>query len=516
MEKNKITLVFVLGITLFLSLYLGVGAATAQQEALYLTAIGLAVGGVIAAGKKIWIVIPLVSISSLYFRWIPGNFTITEVGMLATLSGGSLLVTTRRIRLRFNFGFEHFIAALLILMVALTWVRNPVGIALFGGSTLGGRGYFTFAISVLVCLFISGLQVPRAELYLARKAAVVGGLFSMTAQFVGQVPGLSLPMTILFGTSYGGETGQGAADGEVRDEKAADRNIAGATMATVLSRILIGFTSPLKALVRVGWLIVLALSFIGALWAGFRSRLFQICLHYAFAVFYWSGVRGVVISLFIGILGLAALASVNSIVPLPPNVQRTLTFLPGTWEERYKRDAEGSNDWRLEMWEAALFTDYWIDNKYIGDGLGFTLEELDLQRAVANKQIAVRGIGKLSPQQVSFMTNGDYHSGPVSFIRVVGWIGLFIFTIGCFSLAWKAHRLIKSRWRTDDFGLVCFFCIPMVAHPFYFLFIIGDFRKDSVIFLLNLAILTLIRNNLGWSDEEEDEVDTPVGGEVAR
>ncbi|MDB4804667.1 hypothetical protein OAG96_02220, partial [Akkermansiaceae bacterium] len=90
MEKNKITLVFVLGITLFLSLYLGVGAATAQQEALYLTAIGLAVGGVIAAGKKIWIVIPLVSISSLYFRWIPGNFTITEVGMLATLSGGSL------------------------------------------------------------------------------------------------------------------------------------------------------------------------------------------------------------------------------------------------------------------------------------------------------------------------------------------------------------------------------------------------------------------------------------------
>ncbi|MDC1448344.1 hypothetical protein N8218_01685, partial [bacterium] len=345
MEKNKITLVFVLGITLFLSLYLGVGAATAQQEALYLTAIGLAVGGVIAAGKKIWIVIPLVSISSLYFRWIPGNFTITEVGMLATLSGGSLLVTTRRIRLRFNFGFEHFIAGLLVLMVAVAWLRNPVGIALFGGDTLGGRGYFTFAISVLVCLFISGLQVPRAELYLARKAAVVGGLFSMTAQFVGQVPGLSLPMTILFGTSYGGETGQGAADGEVRDEKAADRNIAGATMATVLSRILIGFTSPLKALVRVGWLIVLALSFIGALWAGFRSRLFQICLHYAFAVFYWSGVRGVVISLFIGILGLAALASVNSIVPLPPNVQRTLTFLPGTWEERYKRDAEGSNDW---------------------------------------------------------------------------------------------------------------------------------------------------------------------------
>ena len=80
-----------------------------------------------------------------------------------------------------------------------------------------------------------------------------------------------------------------------------------------------------------------------------------------------------------GMCVIPLLAAINLLAPLPPNVQRALTFLPGTWEQRYKDDAEGSTEWRVEVWKVALFTERWIKNKWLGDGLGFSAAELATQ-----------------------------------------------------------------------------------------------------------------------------------------
>jgi hypothetical protein len=195
-----------------------------------------------------------------------------------------------------------------------------------------------------------------------------------------------------------------------------------------------------------------------------------------------------------GMVGIALLAAINLLAPLPPNVQRTLTFLPGTWEQRYKDDAEGSTEWRMEVWKEVLLTDRWIQNKWIGDGLGFSAAEFAAQR---NQRKGARaGISGFEAHRESVLASGDYHSGPVSSVRVVGYIGLFIFLLAQIRLAVHAHRQIIRCRGTEWLPVALFIGIPIVWSPLFFTLIFGDFKISASVFLLSLGMIRLLENNL--------------------
>jgi hypothetical protein len=212
---------------------------------------------------------------------------------------------------------------------------------------------------------------------------------------------------------------------------------------------------------------------------------------------YRSGFGGVALSLFGGIGGLALLAVVNTMNPLPPNIQRSLTFLPGTWEQRYKDDAAGSTEWRIEIWREVLLTDRWIQNKWLGDGIGFSAAELSSQ--MATRKGVRTGISGFDAFRENILSSGDYHSGPVSTIRVIGYIGLLFFLLAQIRLAVHAHRQILRCRGTEWLPLALFVGIPIVWGPVFFIFIFGDFKTGAASFLLALSMIRLLENNLPLS-----------------
>jgi hypothetical protein len=242
------------------------------------------------------------------------------------------------------------------------------------------------------------------------------------------------------------------------------------------------------------WTFLILTAVIAAGLSGFRNSIITVGMTFLLGIAYRSGFGGVAISIFGGFGGLALLAVVNTMHPLPPNLQRSLTFLPGTWEQRYKDDAEGSSEWRFEVWREVLLTDRWIHHKLLGDGLGFSAAELAAQMN-SRKGNSV-GISGFDAHRETILSNGDYHSGPVSTIRVIGYIGLIFFLLAQIRLAVHAHRQILRCRGTEWYPLALFIGIPLIYGPLYFVFIFGDFKSNAAAFLLAAGMIRLLENNL--------------------
>jgi hypothetical protein len=203
------------------------------------------------------------------------------------------------------------------------------------------------------------------------------------------------------------------------------------------------------------------------------------------------------ISLFSLFAGISFLAFINLAAPLPLNVQRSLSFLPGTWDESVVQDANDSTDWRVEMWKEALLTDIWIQNKLLGDGLGMTRQEFNYIQSFEDKVIGgAVGSGKLTLQQEFMMASGSYHSGPVSTIRATGYLGLIILVLAQIRLGVHAHRQILRARGTEWFPLALFIGIPRIWAPFFFVFVFGDYGPALAELLMGIAMIRILENNL--------------------
>jgi len=501
MNQVNIKVIVTVGITILLGLYLGVGAASSQQEVLKVTGAVALIAIIIGLGRRVWLLVPLTMLTSLSFRWMPGQWRAADLAYLVTIFGCTLLFLSRNLEFKVRLRLIHFFAILVIITVVQAYLRNPVGLAVFGSSSVGGRAYFTFGIAMMMCLIFSFLRVPALELFTMRKFAFVGGIFSVVAQWLSYIPGLALPMTLILGT---GNMDFGEGGTEAENPGSAGRNIAGVETGKVFSRLTIAFTSPLKGLFLNRWTFIVGFALVGSLISGFRSEVGGVILILAIGVFYWQGIRAVILAAMLGVVGLLSLAVVNLLIPFPPEVQRGLSFLPGTWDERFVYEGANSTDWRVEIWEEALTSDKWIKNKLIGDGLGFSAEELQLQEAIAKGKYQTKGYGGLTPHQVSLLINGDYHSGPVSFVRAVGYIGLTIFGIGLLAVVASSHRLLKSLKGSPYFGVAALVCVPAVAHPFIFFFVFGTFSTDISIFFLNIGLICFLRNNIDFENLYHD------------
>jgi hypothetical protein len=182
---------------------------------------------------------------------------------------------------------------------------------------------------------------------------------------------------------------------------------------------------------------------------------------------------------------------VNLVYPLPPNVQRSLTFLPGTWEQRYIDDAEGSTDWRVEIWIEVLTTDRWIKNKVFGDGLGFSKANLEYVKGLSKMQGT--GVSGFDMHRETILANGDYHSGPVSTIRVIGYAGLLFLLVFQIRLMVHTHRQILRCRGTEWYPLALLIGIPIMWQPVFFHVFFGDFRGEAAGILISCAMIRIFQ-----------------------
>ncbi|MEO5713807.1 MAG: hypothetical protein ABIT37_10005 [Luteolibacter sp.] len=490
-ESNSITKIIILVVGLVLAVVLGSMLVTDQADALLWVAGASVLTVCISLGRRIWLLIPFMAALSIQLR-LPGQPSTLLLAQILALSFCTLLFLMRKLPFRLAFTELEFWAFVLTAFVVQVYIRNPVGVNIFGGDSVGGKPYAIYGITLATGLLLSGLRVPAGELKWYLRLSILGSLLNLFISVAG-----TLVPSIAYFTGAGFEDNRNGGDadmGKVVDSGAATRvgflTEYGGNAALWIS----SFISPVKALVRPLWLLLVLSAVVAAMLGGFRNGVIGVGVTFLLGIAYRSGFPALMMSIIGATGGLALLAVVNVIHPLPPNIQRSLTFLPGTWEERYKVDADGSTEWRIEIWKEALLTERWIKNKWIGDGLGFSAAELAAQ--LNDRKGARAGISGFEGHRESVLANGDYHSGPVSTIRVIGYVGLFFFLLAQIRMGVHAHRQIIRCRGTEWYPLALFIGIPLISGPLFFVFVFGDFKSNAAAFLLSAGICRLLQNNL--------------------
>jgi hypothetical protein len=478
-QSNSIRNGIVILIAFVVAIWLGITIVTEQTETILKIAAAALLITCIFLGRKIWLL--FIFFSALGIPIIRGIGT-GEIGQMALIGFCTLMFLMRRLHMHMKFDELDFWRLVMVIVIAQVYFRHPVGLNVFGAGAVGARPYFDAALGIFTGFILSKLVVPPNELRWAMNLTIVGGI-------------LSIPGGILRGAGAVSQGGMQQAEGF--EGEGAGRAATLRRPALLIAQVISSRLSPLKACFHPIWAPLILLSLAFAALSGYRNVVANVGLIYLAGIAYRGGFLSVFVSLTMGALAIGMLALVNLAYPLPANLQRALSPFPGTWDERYVQGAEHSTEWRVDMWEEALFTDYWIENKILGDGLGFTRRELLMMRDLEAKGGALdnRGSG-MTRQQEAMMVTGNYHSGPVQTVRAVGYVGLFFLLIAMTRLAVHAHRLIMRCKGTEWHVLSLFFGIPMVIYPIFFVFIFGEFGVGVKFFVVSSGLLSLIHYNL--------------------
>ncbi len=483
-----------IGILLF-AVWLGVSIVTDQIETLMYVAAGGTLITCALLGRKIWLILPLMGAL---------NFTLMISGTPDTLLLAQCLFVgfcvmqffIRRLPFKIRITELEIWMLLVAICVGQVYLRNPVGLNIFGGSSVGARPYAVFGITFITCVILSCLRVGITDIRWVFRLSVIGGLLNFAMSTLGHfVPRIG----VWYGAAAVNTSAADLPGMSSYNLNQADRIGFLGQASNNIALWISCLKSPIRACFHPLWAPLVLLSFAFAALSGFRNEIATVGLTYLVGIAYRGGFHSVVIATMTLVFGIALLAFVNLAAPLPSNVQRSLSFLPGTWEETHVEDAEGSTEWRVVMWEEALLTDHWIQNKILGDGLGMTREELNYISSFGDNQTKAQSIsrsGKLSLQQEFMMASNNYHSGPVSTIRTIGYFGLCVLILAQIRLAIHAHRLIKRAKNTEWFPLTLLIGIPLIIFPFFWVFIYGSFAGGIETFLGGAAMIRLLQNNL--------------------
>ncbi len=486
MDISKLIKIGVIGLmVLVLSFYLGLGAATEQKATVVKVILIIGALACIASGTRIWLIIPLAEHTSVM---IIRGFSFFELSQITFVVMCLLMFLMRRLPIKARWGELDFWIGITLFCLLQTYMRAPIGLNMFGAEVMGGRPYLLIAITFGTYLFLGNFRINAKELKWAMWLNVLGVFASMPLNKLrwgsfsgGGEVGSGNDYTTLSTYNYGAES--------------ATRDGSRGTMAMVMGRAIIAFKSPLLACLHPLFAPLVLLTLFLAATSGYRHIIGHIGLIYIVGIAYRGGFIQVIISSVTLGTAIVLLAFLNLIHPLPPNVQRVLTIFPGTWEERIKDGASRSTEWRITMWEKALFTDKYINNKIIGDGLGIT--RIQLRNMLAEEEIG-SGIDRdgLTGQQRNLMTAGGYHSGPVESIRAVGFIGLIFMWLAMARVAVHAHYQIMRCKGTEWYPVALFFGVPIIAYPFFWTFIFGTYGDGMRALLLSVSYLKLMQYNL--------------------
>ena len=489
MDSSKIKAIFLGIIAAFAAIYLGIASATAQVEAVVWMAAVLFVVFLLALDRHVWAIIPVAGAFSGGLTFIPG---FPQPWYAATPVVAVVMVMRFLMRspmFQFRWSWLDFVMLAQAAALWQSYLRNPTGLALFGGDIYGGRPYFDYAVAI-ASYFL--LTVIRTDIKTLKKVIIVVIAANVFDDVVRAISGLSGTFARLVAQVYGNVDYEANFQGASYEFDIMNTRFgAFAGIGLTLCLICCAFRRPLSCMAPIPvWAFVsnlLGLFF--TLFSGFRSGLIQIgCYFIAGSMIrrrpfdaVLAGVAGGMIVLIFGaVFGLSGL-------PMP--VQRALSFLPFEVSDTVRHAAQTSSDWRFEMWRIVLSSDKYIKNKMLGDGFGYSRAEHDAQMK------ALEGTGSYAGDSIDmFIAKGSYHGWHVEAIRFTGVLGLVIgviLLIGFANSAWKGMKHFRN---TEYFGYICYICIPIFIQPFFHLFIFGSYRSTFIELIAMAGIVRLIDN----------------------
>ncbi len=156
---------------------------------------------------------------------------------------------------------------------------------------------------------------------------------------------------------------------------------------------------------------------------------------------------------------------------MPLSVQRSLSFLPINVHPAARQDAQGTLDWRLQMWKVVLpeVPHYlWLGKGYTFSGADFVLMQEAIRR------------GMFTAYEDT-LVSGNYHNGPLTLLIPFGLPGALAFL----AFLWGGGRVLLGNYRhgPPELQRVNTFLIAyFAARLIFFLVFYGQFDLDLMVF----------------------------------
>ncbi len=289
------------------------------------------------------------------------------------------------------------------------------GLKAFGSEVYGGKKYIFLVVAILGYFALTSRPIPldKARLYVT--FFFVGGTLGIIGDFYQIAPGFLHPLFWLIPPTLfdpGGFT------------VGSTRLIGTAWGATAIVNVLIlryglrGIFFTNKLWRPVMFFASILLIFLG----GFRSALILTGATIMLQFFLEGLHRTKLLPLFILLTFGCMAAMIPLASKLPYTFQRTLAFLPKDLvhlSPDARMEAQGSLDWRLDMWKALL--PQIPKHLLLGKGYAISMEDFQMMGQDSAFQSADAG-------QQALALSMDYHNGPLSVILPFGIWGVIVFT----------------------------------------------------------------------------------------
>ena len=131
-----------------------------QSKAWAIAAFFVGLASVLLLDARYWLLLPILSFANLAIPGLPFNGT--ELGCLSVTVVHALRIVLRRDAR--SAGLRRVIVVLpLLLWIAVMFMLNPVGLAMFGSRMVGGRFYFDIAIGFSAFLSLASLRIGEED-----------------------------------------------------------------------------------------------------------------------------------------------------------------------------------------------------------------------------------------------------------------------------------------------------------------------------------------------------------------
>ena len=448
-------------------------------------------------GRSVYLLIPITWGMTGKISVLPLPFDVRQLVVL--VSSGlfiSDLIFKKRIRKQRYQKVDILVFANL-LYLSVTFLLHPVGVAAIGGGDrVGGRPYLDVLLGLMAYLILSR-QKPSLH-YIKRLPVfcLSVALFSAFAGLVGRfLPAVGAKLAYFYSEFAPGMIVEGNLAGFVSGTQfGQDRMEFLLYPGTTVCLFVVSQVNPAFLIRPEYWrsAIFYICGVLMVMLSGFRDGLINIVMTAFAASFLREKFMGIVKILFFVItIVLGGIVASYADFSLPYTFQRALAFLPGNWDVDAVASAKDSSEWRIEMWKEVIKSDKYIRNKIFGDGFGIPREDYEKQLVIMMSGGGGGYEGALAAQE-AFMINGDFHNGPLTVVRCMGVVGLFLFIPLTIAVAFYAYRMIMATHGTPFQTYVLYVGIGLLVNPVIFLFVFGDFKAEIVNDLFAIGLLNMI------------------------
>jgi hypothetical protein len=496
---------------LLLAVFIGnaVGSSDIRPVALLVGVIPVAVI-FIKLKTNIWVLLPIGWYLSGRLPWLPLPFTVRDLCFMAVIFFFTLFFATRALPWKRKVGMLDYLIYINLAYLAIVFARNPVGFWAMQSNMVGGRPYFEIALAfgafiILSRVYITDFIAKIFPLFFVIPAWCVGILDAISRL----VPQAGSTLHFIYtGVGSRGLTSAFQPEAQLGETRMTALQFAG--MSSVLALCskynpitLISPLHPFRAL-------LLIIAFAAIFLSGFRTALLFAMVTLIMGIL----LRGIIKDLWMGggvlLFAVITLMSLQgNVLQLPTTMQRALSWLPGQWSAEAAQQAEGSSQWRFEMWGWAWNDDRILRDRVWGQGFGVSIDDMNL---IAASLTAGEGGGTRlgGSDRENFMITGAFHSGPLSTIKYIGIVGLTLYyPLMCY-MAITAWRLCKRARKTKALPLALFVCIPIIYEPFNFVFIFGALDSGYTQLLFWAGLLNMTQRYVERCTQLEIAIDTPM------